>query len=170
MPSKAYEFMQREEEQGQLISTVSAAAATVAMNSPGISLKRSSTDVFNKYSNVVDSCLTHSMSRNQKFRTSNNNNNGEQHQQQQLQVSDAKDSYYKSNPNTQNSIKNVVSDRLKSSIYDLDLENGQSSEQDKSSDSNQEYENEIRRLTAELSQAKKTIDKLKTNENELKQK
>lgn len=169
MPSKAYEFMQREEEQGQLISTVSAAAATVAMNSPGISLKRSSTDVFNKYSNVVDNCLTHSMSRNQKFRT-NNNNNGEQHQQQ-LQVSDAnKDSYYKSNPTTQNSIKTVVSDRLKSSMYDLDLENGQSSEQDKSSDSNQEYESEIRRLTAELSQAKRTIDKLKTNENELKQK
>ena len=164
MPSKAYEFLQQEQEQSQLINTVSAAAADVAMSSPG--LKRSSTDIFNKYSNVVDNCLTHSMSRNQKFRASNSPNG------QQVAAETAKAGYYKTN-----SIKTVMYDRLKTSMGDLESEaNGSfeklgfQSEPDKSSDSNQDYENEIKRLTAELSQAKKTIDKLKTNENELKQK
>ena len=70
MPSKAYEFMQNE--QSLLITSAAAAAAQAVVPSLGSNsgLKRSSTDVFNKYSNVVDNCLTHymSMSKNQKYR------------------------------------------------------------------------------------------------------
>ena len=63
MPSKAYEFMQQEQEQGIMITCASAAAANAALaNGSNNCLKRSSTDVFSKYSNVVDSCLSNSIS------------------------------------------------------------------------------------------------------------
>lgn len=72
MPSKAYEFMQNELIQGQMITSAASEAANAVAHGSNNCLKRSSTDVFSKYSNVVNSCLNNSissgsMSRNQKI-------------------------------------------------------------------------------------------------------
>jgi len=141
MPSKAYEFMQQEEQdQGMLMNASSAAAANSF-------LKRSSTDVFNRYSSVVDSCLSTSVS-------SQNTLGSHRHRAKGV---------YEVPPNDSEFFDKVIIG-----------ETGGCQQADKtggvSNSAVQTYQEQVRNLQAELAQARGKIEKLKANENELKQK
>ncbi len=166
MPSKAYEFMQQEEQdQGMLMNASSAAAANSF-------LKRSSTDVFNRYSSVVDSCLSTSVS-------SQNTLGNHRHRAKGVYI-------YKTGSQTPGLMSNEGSGEVQRGIYEVPPndseffdkviigETGGCQQADKtggvSNSAVQTYQEQVRNLQAELAQARGKIEKLKANENELKQK
>jgi len=164
IPSRAYEFMQQqqlqeEQDQGMVMSASSAAAANNL-------LKRSSTDVFNRYSNIVDICLSNSQSSPITLKNQRNKAKG-------LYKADllSRESYGE----IQKGIYDFPSDSEYFDKIILGDPNG-SQQVNKVADeltqnnSVQSYEEQIKQLNEELMKAKSIIDKMKTNETELKQK